>query len=108
MAASVICLASSCPIPLNSVSYLTHLSLSFRLLSFIKNLVRTRYGVPGGSVVKNLPSSAEDAGVVGSVPRLGRSLGGGNGNSLQYSFLENLMDRGAWQASVHGITKSWQ
>ena len=47
------------------------------------------------------------AGDVGSIPGLGRSLGGGNGNPLQYSCLENLMDRGAWWAAVHGVAKSW-
>ena len=51
--------------------------------------------------------SARNAGDLGSVPGLGRSSGGGNGNPLQYSCLENFMDRGAWRATVHGITKSW-
>ena len=58
---------------------------------------------PGGSVVKNLPAKAGD---LSSIPGLGRSLGEGHGNSLQYSCLENSMDRGAWQATVHGITKN--
>ena len=44
---------------------------------------------------------------VGSIPGSGRSPGGGNGNPLQYSCLENPMDRGAWQATVHGVAKSW-
>ena len=61
-------------------------------------------GFPGGSVVKNLPASAGD---VGSVPGLGRSPGEGNDNPLQYSRLENSMDRGAWQATIHGVEKSW-
>ena len=54
---------------------------------------------PGGSVVKNLTANAGDAGDAGdpgSNPKLGRSPGGGNGNQLQYSCLENPMDRGAW------------
>ena len=59
--------------------------------------------LPRGSVVKNLPANAGDA---GSIPGSGRSPGGGNGNPLQYSCLENSMDRGAWQATVHGVTKS--
>ena len=46
-------------------------------------------------------------GDLGSIPELGRSLGEGNGYPLQYSCLENSMDRGAWQATVHGVTKSW-
>ena len=57
-------------------------------------------------VVKNLPAHAGDARDVGSIPGLGRSSGVGNGNPLQYSFLENPMDRGAWRATVHGVTKS--
>ena len=60
-------------------------------------------GFPGGTVVKNLPANAGDA---GSVPRLGRSPGVGNGNPLQYSCLEDSMNRGAWWATVHGVSKS--
>ena len=60
-------------------------------------------GFPGGSVVKNLPAKAGD---VSLTPGLGRSPGGGNGNPLQYSCLENSMDRGAWWATVHGSQKS--
>ena len=56
-----------------------------------------------GSVVKNLPASAGD---LGSIPGLGRSPGGGNGNPLQYSWMDDPMDRGAWQAVVHGVTKT--
>ena len=59
---------------------------------------------PRGSVVKNPPASAV---VVGSVPGLGRSPGEVNGNPHQYSCLEDPMDRGAWWATVHGVTKSW-
>ena len=58
----------------------------------------------GVLVVKNLPAIAGDAGDTGSIPGLGRYPGGGNGNSLQYSYLENTMDRGAWRATVHGVT----
>ena len=61
-------------------------------------------GFPGGSVVKNPPGNV---GYVGSIPELGRSLGGGNGNSLQSSGLQNSMDSRAWQATVHGVAKSW-
>ena len=57
-------------------------------------------------MVKNMPTSAGDARNVGSSPGLGRSLGEDNGNSMQYSCLENSMDRGAWQATVHGVTKN--
>ena len=56
-------------------------------------------GLPGGPVVKNLPANAGDA---GSIPGLGKSPGEGNGNPLQYSCLENPMDRAAWWASPWG------
>ena len=52
-------------------------------------------------LVKNLPTNAVDIRDSGSMSRLGRSLGGGNGNPLQYTCLENPMDRGAWQATAH-------
>ena len=51
--------------------------------------------------------SAHNAGDPDLIPGLGRSLGEGNGYPLQYSCLENLMDRGTWRATVHGVTKSW-
>ena len=57
-------------------------------------------------MVKNLPANAGDIKDVGLISRLGRSPGGGNGNPLHYSCLENSMGRGAWQATVHGVTKS--
>ena len=57
-------------------------------------------------MVKNLPANAEDARDVGSIPRSGRSPGVGNDNPLQYSHLGNSMDRGAWWATVPGVTKS--
>ena len=79
-------------------------------------------GFPDGSVVKNLPAntreggsfpsgsdgkeSAFSAGDVGSIPGSGRSPGRGTGHLLQYSCLENPMDRGAWRATVHVVTES--
>ena len=57
-------------------------------------------------VVKNLPANAGDIGDTGSIPGSERSPGEGNGNPLQYPCLENLRDRGAWWATVHGVTKS--
>ena len=63
-------------------------------------------GFPGGSVVKNLPANAGDAGDKGLIPGSGRSPGKGNGNPLQYSCLENSVDRGAWQTTIHGAAKS--
>ena len=56
--------------------------------------------------IKNSPANAGDARDTGSVPGLGRSPGGGNGNPLQYSCLKKPMDRGAWQAAVHGVKKN--
>ena len=61
-------------------------------------------GFPGGSDSKG---STCNAGDLGSVPELGRSPGGGHGSPLQDSCLENLMDRGTWWATVHGVTKNW-
>ena len=58
-------------------------------------------------VVKNLPANARATGDVGSIPGLGRSPGGGHGNPLQYSCLKNPIERGAWWATVHRVTKSW-
>ena len=63
-------------------------------------------GFPGGSVVKNPPANAGDAGDSVSISGSGRSPGGGNGNPLQYSCLENPVDKGAWWVTVHGVTKN--
>ena len=60
-------------------------------------------GFQSGSVLKNPPANAGDAGLI---PGSGRSSGEGNGNPLQYSCLQNPMDGGAWQATVHGVIKS--
>ena len=57
-------------------------------------------------MVKNLPANLGDARDMGLIPRSGRFSGVGNGNPLQYSCLENSMDRGAWRATVHGAAKS--
>ena len=57
-------------------------------------------------MVKNLLVDARVTGYAGSAPGSGKSPGEGNGNPLQYSCLENPMDRGAWRATVHGVTKS--
>ena len=57
-------------------------------------------------MVKNLPANSGDRRDTGSIPGLGRSPGGGNGNPLQYSCLENPMDRGGWWATFHGVAKS--
>ena len=62
-------------------------------------------GLPDGSDGKE---SACDTGDLGSIPRQGRPPGEGNGDPLQYSWLENSMDRGAWWATVNGVAKSWK
>ena len=59
-------------------------------------------GFPGGSVIKTLLANAGDPGLI---PGWGRSSGEGNGNPLHYFCLENSLDRGAWWATVHGVTK---
>ena len=63
-------------------------------------------GFLGGAGVKNLPANAGDTGDSGLIPGLGRSPREGNGNPLQYSCLENSIDRGAWRAAVHEVAKS--
>ena len=79
-------------------------------ISFLKNLCFKKiYSVTiraslVAQMVKNLPVMREDLGLISG---LGRSPGEGNGYPLQYSGLENSMDRGAWQATFHGVTKSW-
>ena len=64
-------------------------------------------GFLGGSMVKNPPANAGDARDMGLIPGLGSSPGGGHDNPLQYSCLENPVDRGAWLATVYGVAKSW-
>ena len=69
------------------------------LLKFIQ------LGLPGGTVVKNLPANAGDAGDGGLIPGSGRSPAEGNANPLQYSCLGNPMNRGAWWATVYWVEK---
>ena len=76
-----------------------------RVYDFSEVLILPPNGIRG-SVVKNLPASIGDKGDMGSILGSGRSPGEGNGNPLQYSYLENPPDRGAWWATVHGVTKS--
>jgi len=63
--------------------------------------------LPRWHTIRNLPASAGEARDMGSIPGLGRFPGVGNGNLLQYSDMEKSMDRGAWQVTIHGVTKSW-
>ena len=89
-------------------------SLSWILIHFLVFLVLELIGKP--SISSRLPQwlsgkesaySTEDTGVEGLIPWSWRSPRGENGNLLQYSCLENPVDRGAWQARVHGVAKSW-
>ena len=73
--------------------------LSCDILSFLLYLLK-------GSDCSEVKASARNAGDLGSIPGSGRSPEEGNGDPLQYSCLENPMDRGAWRATVHGVTKS--
>ena len=74
---------------------------------FLLLLSKTKHSASQVSlVVMNLPANTRDVIDAGSIPGSGKSAGEGNGNSLQYSCLENSMDRGAWRATVHGVTKS--
>ena len=73
------------------------------LLSRLANLKQKLKDIPGGSDGKE---SASNAGDLGSIPGSGRSPGEENGYPLQYSCLENPMDRGAWQATVLGVTRT--
>ena len=76
------------------------------LLLHVKLFACLFYLISGGSVVKNLPANARDTGDLGSISRSGRSPGGGNGNPLQCSCLENPMDRRALQTTVRGMAES--
>ena len=84
-------------------------TFSFAMLK-VSALAGTNHLLAGASqvaqLVKNLPANAEDTRDVGSIPGSGRSPGVGNGDPLQYSCLENSMEGGAWQATVHGVAKS--
>ena len=85
-------------------------SLLMNLFIFLSNL--TTHGREGGAfrvvlVVKNPPTRAGEVRDVGSIPGSERSPGGGHGNPLQYSCLENPMDSGSWQAAVLRVTESW-
>ena len=76
--------------------------MAVNVRALIQNHICFIPGFSGSSVVKNLSAKAGD---VGSIPGSGRSPGGRNGTPFQYSYLENSMDRGTWQATVHGDAK---
>ena len=77
--------------------------MSKSIPSISGKLINKKYHV--ALLVKNLPANAGDVRDAGLIPELGRSPGGRDGNPLQYSCLENPMDRGAWWATVHGVAK---
>ena len=81
------------------------IAASYGSFSFLKKLCTVLQASQGALVVKNL-SVEGDVRDLHSIPGLGRSPGGGHGNPIQYSCLENSIDRGAWWATVHGVTKS--
>ena len=91
--------------PLNSTS-LNYASLLIHRFFFHKYYSTIR-AFQVALVLKNLSASARDTRDTGSIPGLGRSPGEGNGNALQYSCLENSIDRGAWWAAVHRATEGW-
>ena len=91
------------PNPLNKVRE----GLTFSASHFLRPSVNTFGASQVALVVKNPPANTGDIRDAGSIPELGRSPGEGSGNSLQYFCLENPMDRGAWQATAHRVTKSW-
>ena len=68
----------------------------------------SQVGFPSGSVVKNLPASAGDAGDSGAIPGSRRSPGVGNGNPFQYSWLGSPVGRGAWRVTLQGLQRIWQ
>ena len=71
-----------------------------------KMAVSDNHGLPSDAMLKNLHANEGDTRDMGSIPGLGRSPRGGNGNPLQCSCLENPIDRGPWRAIVHGVTES--
>ena len=83
------------------IAYFTKEISVLEQTSIVEENVETDLSV---SLTNQMPASAGDV-IMGSIPELGRSPGGGHGNPLQYTSLENPMDRGAWQATVHGVPK---
>ena len=91
--------------PKQSVQFIPLLAL-WQIWGENTTAVPNLQGFPGGSVVKNPPANAEEAGDADSIPGLGRSPGGGHSNPLGCSCLENPMDRGDWWATVHRVSKN--
>ena len=98
------------PAPVAHVLLSLHLGFLPSRLSSVSRILSTyilRMGLPLWLSGKESASSSGATGDLGLIPRSGRSLGGGHNNPLQYSYLENPMDRGAWLATVNGVAKSW-
>ena len=90
----------------NLSTSLTSISIIYKTLQWLWNILCARQASQVVLVVKNLPDNAGDIIDEGSTPRSERSPGGGHGNALQYSCLDNPMDKGAWQATVRRVAKS--
>jgi len=91
-------------VPLPHPEHFRQCSNSQLLGTNVKEMVFISLGFPGGSDGKESACNARELGLI---PRSRRSPGEGNGNPLQYSCLENPINRGAWWATVHGVAKSW-
>ena len=85
----------------NVLEYLLYLAE----IKFIDNMITGVF--PCGAVVNNPPANAGNTRDLGLIPQSGRFPGGGNGNTLQYSWQENPTDRGAWWATVHRVIRNW-
>ena len=81
--------------------------VSSTCLCLVETQVLVIFGLPWWLSSKESTCNVETSGDKSSIPGLGRSPGGGHGNLLPYSYLENPMDRGAWQTAVHRVTQSW-
>ena len=83
------------------------INIAFYLFIYFCIVIEAKYrGFPSGEVVRNPPANVGDTGDAGLIPESGRYPRRGNGNPLQYSCLENPMDRGAWWATVHRVKES--
>ena len=100
------CSAALVPL-VESLYFSCFCSVLFLLLSNLGTALISDWDFPGGSDGKESACSAGGARDAGSIPESGRSPGEGNGKPLHYSCLENSMDRGVWQATDHGVAKSW-
>ena len=108
---TLVCLVISCYQPGSQLRYSCEISIQLPLIN--SKFLATNHCLRSCKlknsrtlVVKNPSANAGDVRHAGSVPGLGKSPGGGHGNSLQYACLENPMDRGAWRATVHRVAES--